>query len=168
MGRPRSSDAAFVPPLVAAGYRAVVFDGPGHGSSGGRTTSLPALARAVAAVARATDARGAVAHSMGGASTLLALSRGLSLARAVVVAAPSNAERIWDGYASALGLTGAIAAEARRRLEARVGEGFAGLNAARFAPRVGVPVLVLHDRDDAEIPWSAERRTPACCPPPAS
>ena len=146
---------AFVPPLVAAGYRAVVFDAPGHGSSGGRTTSLPALARAVGAVARVTDARGAVAHSMGGASTLLALSRGLPLSRAVVVAAPSNAERIWDGYASAFGLTAVTAAEARRRLEARVGESFTGLNAARFGPQVGIPVLVLHDRDDDEIPWSA-------------
>ena len=159
---------AFVPPLVAAGYRAVVFDAPGHGSSGGRTTSLPALGRAVAAVVRVTEARGAVAHSMGGASTLLALSRGLSLERAVVVAAPSNAERIWSGYAAALGLTDTIGAEARRRLEARVGESLAGLNAARFGPRVGIPVLVLHDRDDAEIPWSAGRRTPACCPADAS
>src|SRR5512139_2122033 len=29
---------AFVPPLLAAGYRAVVFDGPAHGLSGGLST----------------------------------------------------------------------------------------------------------------------------------
>lgn len=145
----------FVPPLVAAGYRAVVFDGPAHGASGGRSTSLPALAEAITAVARTVDARAAIAHSMGGASTLLALSRGLCLSRAVVVAAPSNAEKIWNGYASALGLSDALAAEARRRLEARVGESFTGLNAANFGPRVRTPVLVLHDLDDDEVPWTA-------------
>src|SRR5512140_1656761 len=65
---------AFVPSLVAAGHRVVVFDGPAHGASGGRSTSIPAFADAIAAVVRATGARAVIAHSMGGASTLLAVS----------------------------------------------------------------------------------------------
>lgn len=146
---------AFVPALVAAGYRAVVFDGPAHGASAGRSTSLPALADAITAVVRAADARAVIAHSMGGASTLLALSRGLTLSRAVLLAAPSDAEKIWSGYASALGLSDEVAAEARRRLEERVGTGFAALGVAHVAPRVGVPVLVVHDDSDEEVPWTA-------------
>ncbi len=146
---------AFVPALVAAGYRAVVFDGPAHGSSEGRSTSLPAFADAIAAVARASDARAVIAHSMGGASTLLALSRGLALSRAVVLASPSSAERIWNRYASALGLPELVAAEARRILEERVGTGFAALGVAQVAPLVSTPVLVVHDVDDAEVPWAS-------------
>jgi pimeloyl-ACP methyl ester carboxylesterase len=146
---------AFVPALVGAGYRAVVFDGPAHGFSGGRSTSLPAFGDAIAAVAGATGARGVVAHSMGGASTLVALSRGLSLARAVVLGAPSNAERIWRGFSRALGLDDDVAAGARRRLERRVGVNFGELNVSSFASRIPTPVLVVHDRDDEEVPWSS-------------
>ena len=146
---------AFVPALVAAGYRAVLFDGPAHGASAGRSTSLPAFARAITAVAHAVDARAVIAHSMGGASTLLALARGLSLARVVVLGAPSSAERIWDRYAFALGLSEEVAAEARRRLEERVGTPFAELGVAHVAPRIATPVLVVHDIGDEEIPWDA-------------
>lgn len=146
---------AFVPPLVGAGYRAVVFDGPAHGFSGGRSTNLPAFGDAMAAVAGATGARGVIAHSLGGASTLLALSRGLSLSRAVLLGAPSNAERIWRDFSRALGLSDAVAADARRRLERRVGVTFGELNVSSLASRITAPVLVVHDRDDDEVPWSA-------------
>ena len=146
---------AFVPALVTAGYRAVVFDGPAHGLSAGRSTSLAAFAEAITAVARTTDARAVIAHSMGGASTLFAVARGLVLSRVVVIGAPSNAEKIWNRFSRALGLSFAVAAAARRRLEKRVGENFSGLNVASFGPRVGIPVLVFHDCDDEEIPWSA-------------
>jgi len=146
---------AFVPALVAAGYRAVIFDGPAHGFTRGRSTSLPEFGDAVAAVAAATGARGVVAHSLGGASTLVALSRGLSLSRVVLLGAPSNAERIWRGFSGALGLDDDVASEARRRLERRVGVNFGELNVSSFASRIAAPVLVFHDRDDEEVPWSA-------------
>ena len=146
---------AFVPPLVAAGYRAVVFDGPAHGFSSGLSTNLPAFGDAIAAVVRATAARGVVAHSMGGFATLVALSRGLSLSRAVLIGAPSNAERIWRGFSRALALSDAVAADARRRLEGRVGVNFDELNVSSFASRIATLVLVVHDRNDEEVPWAA-------------
>jgi pimeloyl-ACP methyl ester carboxylesterase len=146
---------AFVPALVGAGYRAVVFDGPAHGVSGGRSTNLPAFGDAVAAVAGATCARGVIAHSLGGLSTLLALSRGLSLSRAVLLGAPSNAERIWRDFARALGLSDTVAADAHRRLERRIGVTFGDLNVSSYASRIATPVLVFHDRDDGEVPWGA-------------
>ncbi len=142
---------AFVPALVAAGYRAVVFDAPGHGASPGRSASLPAFASAITAVARATDARAVVAHSMGGAATLLAISRGLRVSSAVTIGSPSSATRIWDGWRRALGLSVPVAAAARRILEARVGTPFASLDVVAVGRRVDVPVLVLHDEDDEEI-----------------
>ena len=144
----------FVPALVAAGYRAVVFDGPGHGFSRGLSASLPAFADAIAEVAGATGARGAVAHSLGGAWTLVALSRGLELERAVLIGAPSGAERIWRGWGRALGLDDEVAAAARLRIEKRVGTDFAALNVASFGRAIETPVLLVHDREDAEIPWS--------------
>jgi hypothetical protein len=42
---------ALAPRLVAAGYRAILFDGPAHGVSGGRRTTLPEMVRAIHAIA---------------------------------------------------------------------------------------------------------------------
>ena len=144
----------FVPALVRAGYRVVAFDGPAHGSSRGLSASLPAFADALADVAATTGARAAVAHSLGGMATLVALSRGLGLERAVILGAPSNAERVWQGFSRTAGLNDRVAEEARRRLERRVGAQFADLNVTNMAGRITAPVLVIHDRDDAEVPWS--------------
>jgi len=66
---------AFAAPLVAEGFRVVTFDGPGHGRSPGKRSSLPEMANAVAAILR--DLGGAdlvVAHSLGAAASAAALA----------------------------------------------------------------------------------------------
>jgi pimeloyl-ACP methyl ester carboxylesterase len=146
---------AFVRALVSAGYRAVVLDAPAHGFSGGRSTSLPEYADAITTVARATEARAVVAHSFGGASALLALSRGLALSRVVALAAPSSAERIWGRFVRALGLPRGVAEGARQLLERGVGTTFSSLKLSAYASRIRVPVLVIHDRNDEEVPFAA-------------
>ena len=74
--------ASFVPALEAAGYRAVVIDGPAHGESDGRRTNLLEFAEAVLHVGEEVGPlAGVVAHSFGGASTAIAMSRGLDPGR---------------------------------------------------------------------------------------
>jgi hypothetical protein len=72
--------AAFVRPLVGSGFRVVAYDAPAHGESPGRTSAAPELARALSAVAAALGGlHGVVAHSVGGAATMLAVRTGLKL-----------------------------------------------------------------------------------------
>src|SRR4051812_648726 len=82
---------AFAYPLLTAGFRVVAYDQPAHGISEGRLTALPDFAAVMPAVAgRYGPVRAVVAHSLAGAAVALAASRGLPLAKAVLVSPPAD------------------------------------------------------------------------------
>ena len=153
--------APLIEPLVRAGHRVVAFDGPSHGRSDpggsgpGRSHAVE-FANALAAVADVHGlARAVVAHSMGAMATMVALRHGrLSVERLVFVAPMPELRSYLDRFAGSLGL----GRRARRRLdadlEARVGmlvEEFELLGLANAEPP---PLLVVHDRDDRQLPWA--------------
>ena len=146
--------ASFVQPLVDAGLSPVLFDAPGHGRSGGRQSSLPELALAVARVAEEVGPlHGLIGHSMGGAAASVAIADGLAVRRAVLVASPADASAFYRRFAEALGLSEEVGREARRRIEDRLLVSWTKLNAERLAPHMELPLLVIHDRGDREVPW---------------
>ena len=155
-----SQMGAFAEPLAAAGFRAVAYDAPGHGDAPGRLSSLPAMIEAVAAVAAAVGPlAGVVAHSAGAAATSVALRRSLGAAgglapEAVVYVAPGADPGRFLGVAAGwLGLPPEIAGRTRRRIEGRFDIRFEDLRTPSFAAALDRPLLVVHDRDDREVPW---------------
>jgi pimeloyl-ACP methyl ester carboxylesterase len=146
---------ALVDPLVAARYRVVALDGPAHGDSPGRTTTGPDFARAIGVAQAAVGPLAAiVAHSFGGFTSLLALSRGVSAERLVVIAAPSSVPEILEEFMRQIGLPRGATGALVRNLERRVGATMESFDVASFAPAVEVPVLVVHDTGDMEVPYS--------------
>jgi pimeloyl-ACP methyl ester carboxylesterase len=148
--------AQFAPALVASGCTAVTFDAPAHGSSPGRLASVVLFADALATVARATDARAVIGHSIGGAATALAVVRGLAIQSAVLIGAPRTPVTFFQAFADALRLSPSLRAAVRARVERRVGARFEQLDFTAVAPRGDAPpLLVVHDRSDAEVPFEA-------------
>lgn len=145
--------AAFAPELLRAGFSVVGFDGPGHGSSSGRISSLVHQAAAVAAAARATEARGAIGHSLGAAALVLAMSRGTPLGAAVLIGTPRSPKSYLDRFCDVLGLGPAGRDAARRSIESRLRTAMDDLDATRAAGALAAPALLVHDRRDGEVPW---------------
>ncbi len=145
--------SAFAPALAEAGCAAVTFDGPGHGALSGTLASVPLFGEAVEAVARQVGARAAIAHSLGAAGTGLALLAGLDLAAAVFVGPPRTPSRFFRQFCAALDLEPALRRAVRRRLERRFGMSLSDFDMPRLAAQQGTPLLVIHDRDDTEVPW---------------
>lgn len=146
---------AFAEPLVRRGFRVVTFDAPGHGAAPGRRSSLPEFAAAVRAVGdQLWPLRGLVAHSFGTAATLVALSAGLIVDRLVFAAPPADLSYFTEGFARLLGFPATIARGLERRLEKRFGFHWDDLQPLALARDVRrPPLLLLHDRDDAEVPF---------------
>lgn len=143
---------AFIDPLLARGLQVKAFDGPGHGSSDGRRSSLVEMAWAVRDAARALGPfHGIIAHSAGAAATTLALRDGAAIDRLVYVAPPADLGEYLPLLAKALGLSDQSLALARLRIAERFGfrwEEIAHFHVARAA---SAPLLVVHDSEDREI-----------------
>jgi pimeloyl-ACP methyl ester carboxylesterase len=146
---------AFVDPLVAAGYRAVALDGPAHGDSPGVTTTGPEFARALVATRDVVGPLAAiVGHSFGGFTSLLAVSRGLPTARIVTIGTPASVPEVLRDFLRLIRLPDRALPSMIAALEARVGAPMASFEVEAFAPDVHVPVLVVHDTDDREVPYA--------------
>ncbi|HWP18204.1 MAG TPA: alpha/beta fold hydrolase [Burkholderiaceae bacterium] len=151
--------------LQAAGYAVVAVDQPGHGRSAGWQSTLPQFVRALEYLGHRLGPLAAlVGHSMGGASALAALARGMSAHRLVVVAAPTDLVQVTREYAAVFGLHETTRAAMVRHLEAREAIVFEKLNAAHLAPRVPQPALVVHDAADTAVPLREGLRMAALLP----
>ena len=145
---------AFVAPLVSRGFRAIAIDGPGHGASAGRRSSGVEIGRALADVAAQLGSpRGVIAHSLGAAAVTFAVREGLRVERLVFIGAPADPLTWVERFGRRLGLSRAVMAEMRRQSEKRVQARWEDLP---LVPLRGLseppPLLVVHDRDDREVP----------------
>ena len=145
---------AFVPRLLAAGYRVLAYDQPAHGLSEGRLTGLPDFADALLAVARHHgNVQGLIAHSLGAAGAAVALSRGLPVERAVLIGAPSDFVGFTRRFARWHWMPERVRRAMQAAIEERFGVPMADLEVARLAPRLRAQALLIHDRGDPISPW---------------
>jgi pimeloyl-ACP methyl ester carboxylesterase len=146
--------AAFVEPLLARGFSVVTFDAPGHGDSEGRQATLPDLAATLRTVAAIHGpVHGVIAHSLGAAATARAVHEGLTAGALVFLGAPADLVTPSLVFAEALGLSRRVRELMRQRVEQRVGVPWEAFDVTRLAPCQTAPLLVVHDRGDAEVPW---------------
>ena len=101
---------------------------------------------------------------MGAAACSLAIADGLLVGRAAFVAPPARAADFYDRFTRHLGLSPAVDRATRRRIEDRLLTSLARLDAERLGREVRVPVLVVHDRDDREVPWLDGAIVADACP----
>ncbi|HYV50036.1 MAG TPA: alpha/beta fold hydrolase [Myxococcaceae bacterium] len=146
--------SAFVRPLVARGLTVAAFDFPSHGASDGKRTDLPAMARAMAAVAKALPPLEAiVAHSFGGVAAVLAVSRGApDVKRLAILAGPAHFHTAEERFKQMTGLSSRTFDRMRRNIERRTGEQWERLQPMALVHALGKPGLVVQSDDDAELP----------------
>ncbi|WP_394837292.1 lysophospholipase [Pendulispora rubella] len=145
---------SLVDALVAAHFRAVAIDFPGHGESEGRLSSLVHFARAMArASAIFKPFHGIVAHSLGAAAVTYAFAHGgLQTSRAVFFAPPSDFHTWWGHFRTQVGVSDAIWHKIQRKAEGWLDVPFESIQPTQLAPHMSTPLLILHDVHDREVP----------------
>jgi pimeloyl-ACP methyl ester carboxylesterase len=78
-----------------------------------------------------------------------AASRGLAAERLVLLAPPASPREYTRLFAHVFGLTEATRAAMQKRIEAREGVLMPQFEPAAVGPRIRVPTLVVHDREDS-------------------
>ena len=148
--------AAFVEPLIAAGYGVVTYDAIGQGESARGMTSMPEFARSLSAVVRREGSPHAiVAHSMGCAGTTLAMSWGLEVRRLVFLAPAADPPAWVAAFARQLALTTDVVDRVRARSERRLRVRWSDLNVCDLARALPAPpaLLIVHDEADETVRW---------------
>ena len=157
---------SFVEPLLAGGFRVVMFDAPAHGDSDhgpagpGRSHGVEFGKALDAVFARFGPAHAVVAHSLGAISTYLTLRFGwLSTGRLVLLAPMVAAAPLFDQFQRALGFGARTRRAFDRHLDEFVGIPMTEFDASYQASYVDpVPTLVVHDRGDRQTPWADSAR----------
>lgn len=146
---------AFVQPLARAGYRVIAYDQPAHGVSEGRLTGLPDFADVFCAVAaHSGGVRAAIGHSLGATAAALALARrSVQLEKLVLIGPPSDLVGYSRRFARWHWMPERLRRSMQGAIEERYGLRWDELELARLAPRVEAQALVVHDRDDRQVPW---------------
>jgi len=141
--------------LVTRGFRAVAFDMPAHGhSTGDRVTAL-SMAGAIGAVARKTGpAHAIIAHSLGATATALALRDGLDVERVVLLAPAAEPTYFARQLARTLGLSKARTEGMLDRIRLAIGGDWNRVTVDAFAPEMTARLLLVHDPNDPDVPWS--------------
>lgn len=156
----------FIEPLCAAGFEVIAFDAPGHGYSPSRYATMLHFAKSMVAVSEAVGGvYGIVAHSLGAAAANLATSEGwLSVQRVVVMAAPIDVEGMSQAFARALNISEPVRAAMQAHMETRFSHRWQDLEGGRVAAQNRTPALIVHDRDDHDVPFAAAERLAAHWP----
>lgn len=149
----------FVDPLVTAGFQVVTFDALAHGASpasrtGVRLSTFFDFANGLAALQKKVGPLHAVvAHSGGAIATGIALRAQLEVERLVLLAPMTRPRQYATLFSQALGLDARVSEQWQQRALNRIGLTWDELDVTGpKTPRK--PTLVVHSRDDKEVPFA--------------
>lgn len=142
--------------MLKLGYMTISFDAPAHGKSPGKTSNMTEF---IASILELEKTFGpfelAIGHSLGGMSILNSIKRGLQVEKAVIIGSGDIVEDIMDDFVEKLGMNIAISKKMKASFEKKIGETMDSFSAYVAAREVPIPVLVIHDKDDDDVPVKA-------------
>ena len=150
--------ASFASPLVALNYRVVAVDGPGHGESPGKQTNLSAYAQFIIdaqneLIGLNNSSQAIIAHSFGGGSSVLALSKGLKTRGIVLIASPAYYERVVSFFVRAMQLSKKSEEIFFLMVTKITGMHPRELNIGLIGSKLHLPALIIHDEDDTAVDY---------------
>ena len=156
----RAQFGAILEALRARSLSVVALDVPAHGESLG--DELTAV-KFIAAIERTLDCIGpvhaVVGHSMGGAMSLFSIAHRGGARRVALISAPSSLKRELQRFAKAVGLSKRGARAFIASVEKHVGRPAADFDVRHVAGKLKLPVLMIHDQTDRQVPVAEAARS---------
>lgn len=144
--------------FLKLGYTTISFDAPAHGKAPGKTSNMTEFIAAVHEIEKQYGPfEYAIGHSLGGMTVLNAVKRGLKVKKAIVIGSGDVVEDILNDFVIKIGLKPNIAKRMKSDFEKKLGETMNSFSAYIAAKEISIPVLVIHDEDDHDVPVTASQ-----------
>jgi len=142
--------------FVKKGYTSISFDAPAHGKSPGKTSDMTEFVESILELERKYGPfEYAVGHSLGAMALLNAIRIGMKTDKAAIIGSGDIIKDIMDSFWNKLGMEVATGNLVIKMLEKKFGKSINSYSAYVAATEVAIPVLVIHDQDDKDVPVSA-------------
>lgn len=142
--------------LLQNGYSTISFDAPAHGKSEGKTTIMSEFIASILQIEKEFGPfEFAIGHSLGGMSVLNAIKDGLQVNKAVIIGSGNIVQDILDEFILKLKLKQEFSDRLRLFFEDKYKVKMDDFSAYKAAQKIEIPVLVIHDNDDPEVPVKA-------------
>jgi pimeloyl-ACP methyl ester carboxylesterase len=144
----------FIEVLKDAGYRVVGFDGPAHGKSEGKKTSIIEFEETLRRIYEETGVPEAIiAHSFGGSAVLYSAMKGLSVKKLINIASPTIGDEIINTYLRAVNGSSKTGDFFKAWMKTTHGKSFDEFTSLHFVQHMKqeIDLLLVHDENDKEV-----------------
>lgn len=142
--------------LLENGFMMVAFDGPAHGNSSGKKTSLPEF---IATIKTIDEEFGpfeiVIGHSFGGLCLLNAINEGVKAKGLITIGTPNKISEVITNFTKSLGLKDTIATKIKARYDAHWQKDIDTHSSCAVAKHISIPTLVIHDSFDGDVSVSS-------------
>ncbi len=150
---------AFADKLLENGYMVISFDGPAHGKSTGRTTMMPEFLKTIEKINTTFGPfEAAIGHSFGATSLYNAASNFLTIKALIAIGSGDKISDIISNFAKNLYLKEKSARKIKSGLEKKWLIHIDDFASSTVAKNIKIPVLVIHDKNDGDVPVSCAYR----------
>jgi pimeloyl-ACP methyl ester carboxylesterase len=143
----------FVPIFNEAGFRVYGFDGPAHGKSEGKRTTIVEFEHVLKRIVEVKGIpAGIIAHSFGGGASIFAIRNGLPVTKLISIASPTMSDEIIRSYLNAIGGSWPTGVRFKELIQKRYGKPFEEFTAS-FAIKhiLTLELLLIHDTEDRDV-----------------
>lgn len=141
--------------LLENGFMTISFDAPAHGKSTGKTTMMNEFVKTALFLENEFGPfEIAIGHSLGGMTVLNSVKLGLNVKKAIVIGSGDVITDIIKEFVAKIQLKPKLVNKIKQHFYRKFGEDIDNYSAYIAAKSVKIPVLVIHDTEDAEVPVS--------------
>ena len=152
--------AFFIEPLLQAGFQIISFDGPAHGETPGKQTSVLQFADAILQIDKhygPFDA--AITHSFGGMLLAYAMTIGIKIKRTVCICPPDSFDTIFNGFQRTLNLPDSVMNVVNTKFYATHGYKLRNdVSTVTTAKQLSNQALIIHDENDTDVGVSCGKK----------
>jgi len=137
-------------------YTIISFDAPGHGKSTKTAANMKHFIEAIFELDKKYNGFDVmIGHSLGGMSVINSLGRGLQTDKAVIIGSGNTTKAITEDFLGTIGMKQKLTPILINLFERKYNDKMTNYDVADQALKVNIPVLIIHDKNDKDVPFTA-------------